>query len=84
METHSEFTARKFLTKEGKIHHTQWKKLKNFLNSLSTGPEKSTKQWQTVWRDIKSNSSKKAAKIRNEWNRTGNFLINSELLDNLE
>lgn len=37
-----------------------------------------------VWRDLKSNTSKKASKLRNEKNRTGNFPINAEPLDKLE
>ncbi|KYN09111.1 hypothetical protein ALC57_18778, partial [Trachymyrmex cornetzi] len=37
-----------------------------------------------VWRDLKSNASKKTTKIRNERNRTGNFPIRSDPLDNLE
>lgn len=37
-----------------------------------------------VWRDLKSNTSKKASKIRNEKNRTGNFPVTSEPLDSLE
>jgi len=37
-----------------------------------------------VWRDLKSNTSKKAAKIRNEKNRTGNFPVTSDPLDTLE
>lgn len=49
MELHSEFAAGKFLTKEGKTHHSkQWEDLGNKLNSLSNGTEKTTKQWQTV------------------------------------
>lgn len=49
MESHSEFAAGKFLTKEGKIHHIkQWEELTIKLNALSTGTQKSTKQWQTV------------------------------------
>lgn len=48
MESHSEFAAGKFLTKEGKLHHIkQWEELVVKLNALS-GSEKSTKQWQTV------------------------------------
>lgn len=33
---------------------------------------------------MKSNASKKASKIRKEKNRTGNFPVTSESLDNLE
>ncbi|XP_025160782.1 uncharacterized protein LOC112589924 [Harpegnathos saltator] len=54
------------------------------LNALSAGNKKTSKQWQTVWRDLKSNASKKAAKLRYERNRTGNFPLNSESLDNLQ
>ncbi|XP_032690435.1 uncharacterized protein LOC116853446 [Odontomachus brunneus] len=85
METHSEFASNKFLTKEGRVHHNQqWAELGKMLNELTKGPGKTTKQWQTVWRDIKSNTSKKASKLRNEKNRTGNFPINADPLDNLE
>ncbi|KYN07982.1 hypothetical protein ALC62_01043 [Cyphomyrmex costatus] len=85
MESHSEFAAGKFLGKEGKLHYAQqWERLTEILNSLSTGPGKTTKQWQTVWRDLKSNASKKAAKIRYERNRTGNFPMQSQMLDDLE
>lgn len=49
METHSEFAANKFLTKEGRTHHNhQWDELKDMLNALSNGPGKTTKQWQIV------------------------------------
>lgn len=72
METHSGFAASKFLTKEGKIgHNQQWNRLQELLNALSKGPGKTVKQWQTVWRDLKSNASKKASKLRNERNKTG-------------
>ncbi|XP_071581867.1 uncharacterized protein [Temnothorax nylanderi] len=54
------------------------------LNALSNGPGKTVKQWQTVWRDLKSNTSKKALKLRNERNRTGNFPVTSEPLDSLD
>lgn len=37
-----------------------------------------------VWRDLKNNTSKKASKLRNERNRTGNFPVTAEPLDNLE
>ncbi|XP_018317252.1 uncharacterized protein [Mycetomoellerius zeteki] len=85
MEPHSEFAEGKFLGKEGKLHYAlQWQRLTKLLNSLSTAPGKTTKQWQTVWRDLKSNASKKAAKIRNERNRTGNFPMQSQPLEDLE
>lgn len=48
------------------------------------GPEKSVKQWQTVWRDLKSVSSKKASKLRAERRRTGNFPVNESPLQNIE
>jgi len=49
MESHSEFAANKYLTKEGKIHHAQqWDELHKMLNALSNGPGKTVKQWQTV------------------------------------
>lgn len=49
METHSEFAANKFLTKEGRIRHNQlWNDLQETLNALSNAPGKTTKQWQTV------------------------------------
>lgn len=49
MESHSEFAAGKFLTKDGKIQQMkQWEELATQLNALSTGTKKSTKQWQTV------------------------------------
>jgi len=49
MESHSEFAANKYLTKEGKIHHAQqWDELHKMLNALSNGPSKTVKQWQTV------------------------------------
>lgn len=49
MESHSEFAAGKFLTKEGKIHHAeQWEEVAKMLNALSNHL-KTTKQWQTVF-----------------------------------
>ena len=50
MESHSEFAAGKFLTKDGKLHHMkQWEELTVKPNALSgSGSQKSTKQWQTV------------------------------------
>lgn len=49
MESHPEFAAGKFLTKEGKVHHCkQWEELASKLNALSNGILKTTKQWQTV------------------------------------
>ncbi|XP_025160791.1 uncharacterized protein LOC112589928 [Harpegnathos saltator] len=85
MESHSEFATNKYLTKDCKIHHAkQWEQLAEMLNALPAGNKKTLKQWQTVWRDLKSNASKKAAKLRYERNRTGNFPLNSESLDNLQ
>jgi len=37
-----------------------------------------------VWRDLKSNASKKASKLRNERNRTGNFPVHTDSLDTLQ
>lgn len=49
MESHSEFAASKYLSKEGKIHHIQqWEDLTNMLNALSNGTGNTVKQWQTV------------------------------------
>lgn len=49
METHTEFAANKYLTKEGKKHNAQqWEELHKMLNALSSGPGKTVKQWQTV------------------------------------
>ncbi|XP_071653698.1 uncharacterized protein [Temnothorax longispinosus] len=85
METHSDFASCKYVSKEGKVHHAQqWENVAAMLNALSKGPGKTVKQWQTVWRDLKSNTSKKASKLRNERNRTGNFPVTSEPLDSLE
>ncbi|XP_024876589.1 uncharacterized protein LOC112457648 [Temnothorax curvispinosus] len=85
MESHSEFAAGKFLTKEGKVHHIkQWEELTIKLNRLSSGTQKSTKQWQTVWRDMKSTASKKASKLRNERQRTGNFPVTAQPLSTMD
>ncbi|XP_077263663.1 uncharacterized protein LOC143898224 [Temnothorax americanus] len=92
MESHSEFAAGKFLTKEGKwhskeekVHHIKkWEELTIKLNKLSSGTQKSTKQWQTVWRDMKSTASKKASKLRNERQRTGNFPLIAQPLSTMD
>ncbi|XP_077256592.1 uncharacterized protein LOC143894295 isoform X2 [Temnothorax americanus] len=85
MESHSEFAAGKFLTKERKVHHIkQWEELTIKLNRLSSGTQKSTKQWQTVWRDMKNTASKKASKLRNERQRTGNFPVTAQPLSTMD
>ncbi|XP_025160790.1 uncharacterized protein LOC105191466 [Harpegnathos saltator] len=53
------------------------------LNSLP-GPKKSVKLWHTVWRDLKSVSSRKASKLRAEHLRTGNFPAEEAPLQNIE
>ncbi|XP_025161610.1 uncharacterized protein LOC112590108 isoform X2 [Harpegnathos saltator] len=84
MEKHSRFTAGRFNGNEGKLQlQMQWDELCKRLNSLS-GPKKSVKLWQTVWRDLKSISSRKASKLRAERLRTGNFPAEEAPLQNIE
>ncbi|XP_025163493.1 uncharacterized protein LOC112590616 [Harpegnathos saltator] len=61
----------------------QWDELRKRLHSLP-GPKKSVKQWQTVWRDLKSVSSRKVSKLRAERLRTGNFPAEEVPLQNIE
>ncbi|XP_025161769.1 uncharacterized protein LOC112590186 isoform X2 [Harpegnathos saltator] len=84
MEKHSRFTAGRFNENEGKLQlQMQWDELCKRLNSLP-GPKKSVKLWQTVWRDLKSVSSRKASKLRAERLCTGNFPAEEAPLQNIE
>ncbi|XP_067008102.1 uncharacterized protein [Anabrus simplex] len=61
MEQHPQFACARFVGKEGReAVSRQWQRLTNMLNSVPRGAYKDSKQWQTVWRDIKFNVSKKA------------------------
>ncbi|KOB52173.1 Uncharacterized protein OBRU01_26396, partial [Operophtera brumata] len=57
---------------EGKARtYQQWGELTNLLNSDASGGEKIEEQWKKVWRDLKSNTKKKAARIHRAATQTG-------------
>ncbi|XP_046626159.1 uncharacterized protein LOC124307955 [Neodiprion virginianus] len=84
IETHKGIAEGKFLIMNGKEElRKKWDQLANTLN-MTKGATKTTSQWQVTWRDMKSRTSQKARKIRNQRNATGNKEIDEVPLTPLE
>ncbi|XP_046589398.1 uncharacterized protein LOC124293249 [Neodiprion lecontei] len=84
IETHKGIAEGKFLIMNGKEElRKKWDQLANTLN-MTKGATKTTAQWQVTWRDMKSRTSQKARKIRNQRNATGNKEIDEVPLTPLE
>lgn len=56
----------------------KWQELTKQLNSL-TGPNKTAELWKRTWTDLKRNTKKSLAKIRQSRNQTGSEPIDEEL-----
>ncbi|XP_066585605.1 uncharacterized protein [Prorops nasuta] len=61
----------------------KWDQLRDELNGMN-GSQKTTPQWQVVWRDLKSKTSKKARNIRLQRAATGNRSVTIDKLSELE
>ncbi|XP_017469659.1 PREDICTED: uncharacterized protein LOC108361535, partial [Rhagoletis zephyria] len=74
----------KFHRLHGKMEHEKkWEKMASNLNAIG-GTQKSTEQWRTVWRDLKSRTSVRVRDRKRQQALTGNKPVKKAPLTALE